>query len=178
MKTLKERAGYDGKSQQWQYGFDLACNEMQAELDALKNVALETLERLGITNEFGPVNSLRFWLDNPNEIDALKAAQTWISVKDQMPPNDEPVLVNCSNSPYKPPYQTTVASYINAGSMHIHSDEASADWCDYDDESGEYTAQEGWYEQVGLSNPECGCMQMSFNVTHWTPLPPAPETAK
>jgi hypothetical protein len=142
MKTLKERAGYAGKSQQWQYGFDLACNEMQAEIDALNN------------------------------------GQKWISVKDHMPPNDEPVLVNCSNSPYKPPYQTTVASYISAGSMHIHSDEASADWCDYDEESGEYTAHEGWYEQVGLSNPECGCMQMNFNITHWMSLPPAPETAK
>ena len=33
---LKVRTGYAGKSQQWQYGFDLACREKQAEIDALK----------------------------------------------------------------------------------------------------------------------------------------------
>ena len=33
---LKMRTGYAGKSQQWQYGFDLACREKQAEIDALK----------------------------------------------------------------------------------------------------------------------------------------------
>lgn len=33
---LKTRTGYAGKSQQWQYGFDLACREKQAEIDALK----------------------------------------------------------------------------------------------------------------------------------------------
>ena len=41
--VLKIRTGYAGKSQQWQYGFDLACREKQAEIDALKaqNAALE-----------------------------------------------------------------------------------------------------------------------------------------
>ena len=34
--VLKTRTGYAGKSQQWQYGFDLACREKQAEIDALK----------------------------------------------------------------------------------------------------------------------------------------------
>ena len=34
--VLKMRTGYAGKSQQWQYGFDLACREKQAEIDALK----------------------------------------------------------------------------------------------------------------------------------------------
>lgn len=34
--VLKIRTGYAGKSQQWQYGFDLACREKQAEIDALK----------------------------------------------------------------------------------------------------------------------------------------------
>lgn len=28
---LKERVGYSGKPQQWQYGFDLACRELQAQ---------------------------------------------------------------------------------------------------------------------------------------------------
>ena len=30
---LKERVGYSGKSQQWQYCFDLACCELQAQLE-------------------------------------------------------------------------------------------------------------------------------------------------
>ena len=28
IEKLKKRCGYDGKSQQWQYGFDLACREI------------------------------------------------------------------------------------------------------------------------------------------------------
>ena len=28
IEKLKKRCGYDGKSQQWQYGFDLACREL------------------------------------------------------------------------------------------------------------------------------------------------------
>ena len=28
IEKLKRRCGYDGKSQQWQYGFDLACREL------------------------------------------------------------------------------------------------------------------------------------------------------
>ena len=34
--VLKMRTGYAGKSQQWQYGFDLACREKQIEIDVLK----------------------------------------------------------------------------------------------------------------------------------------------
>ena len=30
IEKLKNRCGYSGKSQQWQYGFDLAIREMQA----------------------------------------------------------------------------------------------------------------------------------------------------
>lgn len=29
IEKLKKRCGYDGKSQQWQYGFDLACREIE-----------------------------------------------------------------------------------------------------------------------------------------------------
>lgn len=28
IEKLKKRCGYDGKLQQWQYGFDLACREL------------------------------------------------------------------------------------------------------------------------------------------------------
>ena len=41
--VLKMRTGYAGKSQQWQYGFDLACREKQAEIDALKAQNAELL---------------------------------------------------------------------------------------------------------------------------------------
>lgn len=30
IEKIKNRCGYSGKSQQWQYGFDLAIREMQA----------------------------------------------------------------------------------------------------------------------------------------------------
>lgn len=46
---LKERAGYSGKSQQWQYGFDLACRELQAELEADKWISVE--DRLPRAND-------------------------------------------------------------------------------------------------------------------------------
>ena len=41
--VLKMRTGYAGKSQQWRYGFDLACREKQAEIDALKAQNAELL---------------------------------------------------------------------------------------------------------------------------------------
>lgn len=44
--VLKMRTGYAGKSQQWQYGFDLACREKQAEIDALKAQNAELLAAL------------------------------------------------------------------------------------------------------------------------------------
>ena len=41
--VLKMRTGYAGKSQQWQYGFDLACREKQIEIDVLKAQNAEML---------------------------------------------------------------------------------------------------------------------------------------
>ena len=41
--VLKMRTGHAGKSQQWQYGFDLACREKQIEIDALKAQNAELL---------------------------------------------------------------------------------------------------------------------------------------
>lgn len=38
---LKERVGYNGKSQQWQYGFDLVCRELQGQLEADKWIRVE-----------------------------------------------------------------------------------------------------------------------------------------
>lgn len=45
---LKERVGYSGKSQQWQYGFDLACRELQTQLEADKWISVD--ERLPNTS--------------------------------------------------------------------------------------------------------------------------------
>ncbi len=42
-EVLKMRTGYAGKSEQWRYGFDLACREKQAEIDALKQQNAELL---------------------------------------------------------------------------------------------------------------------------------------
>ena len=52
--SLKVKAGYDGKPQQWQYGFDLACRELaknQAEKALLEqfeinNKLVEQIEKL------------------------------------------------------------------------------------------------------------------------------------
>lgn len=46
IEKLKKRCGYDGKPQQWQYGFDLACRELaQAQADAPGQITI-THERL------------------------------------------------------------------------------------------------------------------------------------
>lgn len=46
IEKLKKRCGYDGKSQQWQYGFDLACRELaKAQADAPGQITV-THERL------------------------------------------------------------------------------------------------------------------------------------
>lgn len=38
--SLKVKAGYDGKPQQWQYGFDLACRELAKAQAALEKDAI------------------------------------------------------------------------------------------------------------------------------------------
>lgn len=47
---LKERAGYSGKSKQWQHGFDLACCELQAQVD-LKNKDTIRIDWLADVNQ-------------------------------------------------------------------------------------------------------------------------------
>ena len=49
IEKLKKRCGYDGKPQQWQYGFDLACRELakaQAIPDGFVLVPKEPTEKM------------------------------------------------------------------------------------------------------------------------------------
>lgn len=47
IEKLKVKAGYDGKPQQWQYGFDLACRELaQAVPDGFVLVPKEPTQEL------------------------------------------------------------------------------------------------------------------------------------
>lgn len=63
-QDLKQRTGYDGKPKQWQYGFDLACREKNAEMARL---AVE-VERL---------NGTQAKLDAANaEVGKLRAENT------------------------------------------------------------------------------------------------------
>lgn len=60
IEKLKKRCGYDGKPQQWQYGFDLACCEL-----AQAQVVQEVAQRQGgyyirdLRSQ--PGNCMKFW---------------------------------------------------------------------------------------------------------------------
>ena len=62
--SLKAKAGYDGKPQQWQYGFDLACRELakaQAVPDGFVLVPKEPTFRMSFAyqmNSVAPISSL------------------------------------------------------------------------------------------------------------------------
>lgn len=51
IEHLKIDAGYSGKSEQWRYGFDLACRELQKRLavpDGFKLVSFKQISELAV----------------------------------------------------------------------------------------------------------------------------------
>lgn len=115
IEKLKKCCGYDGKPQQWQYGFDLSCRELAK----------------------------------------AQAVPKWISVEDKLPetePNTDGVVcaVVCS-----------LGNVYRARYMH-------------DVDIGVDTKY--WSEfTVGYNGKEHEHYEINAKITHWMPLPDAPQ---
>ena len=69
IEKLKKRCGYDGKPQQWQYGFDLACREL-AKAQVVPNgfVLVSQKELLELVIAINAVDLATHTEGKPNEV--------------------------------------------------------------------------------------------------------------
>lgn len=112
-----------------------------------------------------------------NELEAK--APRWISVKDRIPDNEVDVMVCVTRKHYSDP-----SKYIRFVAKAFHTDgrtnteDSQYIWdtenidMDYDEESDAYVIPEGWWESVEYSEEFSAIDDF---VTHWMPLPEAPE---
>jgi hypothetical protein len=106
---------------------------------------------------------------------ALTAANKWVSVKDALPECKKSVFISCT-SPHTGNRFTQKAVYISPKT--VLADDFLSDECDcsdgimeYDDENDCYWVTEGWFEDSLEAEIN---YHITWEVTHWQPLPPPP----
>lgn len=129
------------------------CGMQKGKLEAQREMLHRRLETLSAAE-----NSLR------------EAGGGWLSVEEQKPPKQTPVLVAVSR-------HVCIAEYIPARTV------LAADYLDPDgdfdeehwerDEDGELFVPESWYERAWFEADHSGWL-LNAAVTHWMPLPKAP----
>ncbi|MDQ0494030.1 DUF551 domain-containing protein [Paenibacillus brasilensis] len=99
----------------------------------------------------------------------------WISVNEQLPKTGQRVLVSFIAPSGK--RWTTCADYIAPKSIleADYMDEQYTDGGEYDEEKDCYWTTSGWYEFN--YEPETN-WRLGEKVTHWMPLPKAPEATE
>lgn len=102
---------------------------------------------------------------------------SWISIKDELPETNTRVIVSFLIPSQKEEGQrwTTCAVYIAPRSVLEENfmDEDYSGTGDYDEEKDCYWTECGWYELNYV--PETN-WRIGEKVTHWMPLPKAPES--
>jgi len=103
---------------------------------------------------------------------AQRQPLNWTVVGEQMPDAGAIVLAYYKNSQGKD--RRIRAKWVQAKTL-----EASGDWdgdCEYDEATDTYYCPQGWYECMDNWD-EFRCIFVhEGQVTHWMPLPPAPDT--
>lgn len=69
------------------------------------------------------------------------------------------------------------AQWIAAKTEEADSDDAESG-CEYDEKTDTYWTTEGWYERIDNWSYYSTVAVTEGEVTHWMPLPPAPDAAK
>ena len=105
--------------------------------------------------------------------------QEWISVKDRLPESGVHVLICCEMHRYG---GEIAGKYVCDG-YYAEANKIIAGGfpddcnCEYSEEDDEYYLCEGWYEVIKNWDDYSSVTVEDF-VTHWMPLPKAPETKK
>ena len=101
---------------------------------------------------------------------ANAAPDAWTSVKAAMPQSGVTVLAYYKNS-------NGFERRIRAKWTAAKTVEANAeyDWGEYDEATDAYWTPEGWYECIDNWDEYSSVMVSEGEVTHWMPLPPAPQ---
>jgi len=100
---------------------------------------------------------------------------TWISIDEKMPTTRETVMVYFKNKWDKD--VITIATYIAPKTVlaeeFLHEDHQ--DFSEYDEENDCYWANSGFYENQYESEIS---YHLSETISHWIPLPSAPEVIR
>lgn len=116
------------------------------------------------------------YLDSYTEEGCPSTVSGWISVKDGPPKSGKHVFVTCeirSLYGYKKQY-VCEAFYAAEHSISEGKYLYDTDCYDYSEEDDEYYLKEGWYEVIHNCDEYSSIVIGDF-VTHWMPLPEAPE---
>lgn len=144
-------------------GHDDACEnckvgEIQDRREYIELAAANVIERLTAENA-----ALR------------EKAPQWTSVEDRLPEPETDVLIVCNRNGY---VFVTPAIYEDGKML---TQESAWNWSDiygyglYSEEDDDYYIPEGWWENRQFNPDDVYNNPVDCTVTHWMPLPKAPE---
>lgn len=125
--------------------------------DEVNTAAAELIERLTAENA------------------ALREKQRWIPVTERMPEPETDVLAVCNRNGYI----FVIPAIYEDGKMLTR--DSAWNWSDicyyglYDEEADDYYIPEGWWENRHFNPDDVYNNPVDCAVTHWMPLPGAPE---
>lgn len=141
----------------------------QDALDAMENAVMLDEQEFRKTSRLllkQYAKALRAALAN----NANAAPEAWVSVKNAMPQPGVTVLAYYKN-------RNGFERRIRAEWTAAKTEEANAeyDWGEYDEATDSYWTPEGWYECIDNWDEFSAFMVSEGEITHWMPLPPAPD---
>lgn len=142
----------------------------KAQVEAQRETVAQWILSLGMSTGHGDtIDDLL--LECGAQIKELGSVQEWINVDERMPEAGRKVLAAYRNCLGK--YRRICAEYVakHSRSADDLNDEMDMDYCE---EADEYYWPDGWYECIENWG-DFSHLRVSDHVTHWMPLPPAPE---
>lgn len=98
----------------------------------------------------------------------------WIPVSEQLPASGIIVLASYTNRCGN--VRRIRAKWVAA--KNVESTTPDSDFVEYDEETDTYYDPQGWYEQIDNLPDYSAVAVVEGEVTHWMPLPPAPQEGK
>lgn len=110
---------------------------------------------------------------------ALAKVPEWISVDERLPEPEQRVLLLTEEKVTRyAKWRGVTCGFYEDGNVWSEDSKASWDHCmlvDYDEERDDFRVPEGWIEEGIAERDDYNCAVISDRITHWMPLPEAPE---